>query len=136
AIRLVWTFGGLSLAAHIGWTMLAVHHGNLREAYDGTALQTKDLLGIPIGEGVYVNFVMLGMWLGDAMAWWIVPHWGEFRRHYKAAMLWIFAFLFFNAAIVFASFWGRIVGLAACTVVFGAWLMMHRQAPNRKLGKG
>jgi hypothetical protein len=132
SIRLVWTFGVLALAAHVAWTMSAVHHGSLREAYLHTAKQTKDLIGIPIGEGVYVNFTMLAVWLGDAIVWWIVPKWESSRRKYKLALYWSFGFLFFNAAIVFASSWGRMLGLAACAVVVGAWLMSSRQTPNQK----
>jgi hypothetical protein len=129
AIMRTWTLGVLALAAHIGWTMCAVHRGSLQAAYDHTSRQTQELIGIPIGAGVYVNFAMLGIWIADVASWWMIPQWRSSRKHYKLAIYLVFGFLFINAAIVFASFWGRVIGLLACSLVLLAWFSAPPPAP-------
>lgn len=120
--RRVWTIGALTLAIHVLWTMLAVHDGSLAKAYEHTALRTKEFIGIPLGIGLYINFAMLAIWLADAALWWIGPNWDAMRRWYLWPMHLIFSFLFINAAIVFASGWGRAVGFAALASVVAATL--------------
>jgi hypothetical protein len=126
--RAVWTLGAAILSAHILWTMLVVHHGSLQEAYADTALKTKQLIGIPIGAGVYVNFAMLAIWIADALAWWLVPNWMQVRQRYVWPLHALFSFLFINAAIVFASPWGRLVGGAALLVAVVGCLMPSAKA--------
>lgn len=121
--RMVWTLGAICLTAHMMWTIFAVHHGSLKEAYAHTAQKTQQFIGIPIGEGLYINFAMLGFWLADVTAWWIAPAWTEIRRKFVWPMHAIFGFLFFNAAIVFASGPSRIFGIAAVIVAVSAWLI-------------
>lgn len=124
--RRIWALGALSLLGHMLWTMLVIHHGSFQEALDHTAMKTKQLVGIAIGAGLYVNFAMLAIWLADAAAWFLVPHWRNYRQKYFLPMHLVFGFLFFNAAIVFASTGGRILGIIALTIVGGAWLLPNR----------
>lgn len=129
--RRLWTAGVVALLAHVAWTILAIHRASVRNAYDHTAAQTNELIGVPIGAGVFVNFAMPLVWLADALAWWLIADWGARRRRYAVTLYGIFGFLFFNAAVVFASPWGRTVGLVACGLIAGAWLMPKRQSPTQ-----
>lgn len=128
--RTIWAAGALSLLGHTLWTMLVVHHGSLQEAFDHTAEKTEQSVGIAVGAGLYVNFAMLAIWLADSLAWYIVPNWGNFRLKYFLPMHLVFGFLFLNAAIVFASAGGRILGIAALAIVVVAWLLPRRTRIN------
>lgn len=128
--RLIWAAGALSLLGHTLWTMLVVHQGSFQEAFDHTSKKTEQLVGMPIGAGLYVNFAMLAIWLADAAAWCIVPNWRISRQKYLLPMHFVFGFLFLNAAIVFASTEGRILGLAALAIIVVAWLLPRRTQIN------
>lgn len=127
--RVVWALGAICLTAHILWTILVVHHASLHEAYAHTAQKTQAFIGIPVGEGLYVNFAMLGLWSLDAVAWCLAPGWDRFRRKFVWPMHVTFSFLFLNAAIVFASPLGRMFGIAALLVALGAWLYPLSKQP-------
>ena len=39
-------------------------------AHEHTARQTAVALGIDWGGGLYMNYLFIGVWMGDVMAWW------------------------------------------------------------------
>lgn len=114
--RSTWTAGAIALVGHIVWTLFAIHHGSLAEAFAHTAQKTEQFVGLRIGAGLYANFAMLAFWLGDATAWWVVPSWDNIRRKYILLMHAAFSFMSLNAAVVFASPWGRMFGIAALLI--------------------
>jgi hypothetical protein len=128
--KAVWAIGALLLFAHILWTLLAVHHGSLHEAYDHTANQTERVIGVRIGAGLYVNFAMLLIWAGDATCWLTLANWSQIRQKLVLPLHAFFAFLFFNATVVFGTTPARWLGIVAIAIIVGAWLMKPRQAPK------
>jgi hypothetical protein len=125
--RITWTAGAIALLGHTVWTFFAIHHGSLDEALAHTAFKTEQLLGLRFGAGLYANFAMLVIWLADAAAWWLAPNWNQIRSKYIIPLHVAFSFMFLNAAIVFASPWGRLFGvmanaLAILVAILGATL--------------
>ncbi len=128
--KAVWAIGAVVLFAHILWTLLAVHHGRLHEAFEHTADQTERVIGVRIGAGLYVNFAMLLIWAGDAIAWVTVPSWNQIRQKLVISLHAVFAFLFFNATVVFGTTPARWLGIVAIAIIVGAWLTKPSQAPK------
>ena len=85
--------------------------------------QTEALTGIAFPGGIYVNYLFLLVWIGDATWWWWSPRSRE--RRPRAVAVAVHGFIFFimvNGAVVFADGLARVVGLAAVSAVVVAWL--------------
>lgn len=130
--RAWWTAGAIlagihSLAAFgmlLGWS-----HERARVS---TAEQTAAVTGIDFSGGIYVNYLFLAVWLGDAAWWWVSPV--SYARRAPVLDLAIRGFIFFiivNGAVIFADGWARVVGLVATSAVVIAWLVKRwlRQRP-------
>jgi hypothetical protein len=116
--RVIWTVGiGLALL-HVALAFHVVYSWNHEAAVAATAQQAADRFGWGWRGGIYVNYVFLAIWIADVSWWWVAP-----RSHasrpvpIEAARLALFAFMFLNGAVVFASGAGRLVGIAAMAVV-------------------
>lgn len=125
-IKAIWAFGAAALFVHILWTMLVVHHGSLREAYEHTADQTERVIGVRIGWGVYINFAMLLIWAVDAVAGLAISHWDQVRRKFSPWLHAVFVFLFFNATVVFGTPFARWMGLGSIALLLGVWVTRPR----------
>ena len=118
-----WTFvAGLALAViHTLLAFALVHQWSNADAVRSTAMQTASIYGVPFGSGVYMNYAFLAAWLADAW-WWRVSPMGYVR---PAAAVWSFrAFymvIIFNAAVVFAGGFRRIVGLLLVSWLARVW---------------
>jgi hypothetical protein len=119
--RAVWGMGAAALFAHVLWTLMAVHEGSLRQALIHTADQTERVIGLRIGAGLYINLAMLLIWAGDAVVWFLFPRWNQIRQKFIVPLHAVFAFLFFNATVVFGTTSARWLGIAAIAIVIGAW---------------
>ena len=53
---------------HVAIAFRYYHHGSHREAYEQTARETAETVGINWGGGIYFNYLMLVLWAGDAAA--------------------------------------------------------------------
>jgi hypothetical protein len=77
---------------------------------------------------VYVNYAFAGLWLADAIWWRASP---EGYRHRSAAVTWALRVFYFvvilNAAVIFASARGRLVGVPLVTAL--AWCYMRIPNP-------
>jgi hypothetical protein len=127
AARGLWTAGVLLLGAH---TLAAFHfvHGWSHEAAAAeTARRTAALTGIDWGGGVFVNYAFLAAWAADAGWWWAAPASYRLRSHaLQTVLLFFFAFMFVNGAIVFAHGAMRLLGIAAVTIVLWSWYRSKR----------
>jgi hypothetical protein len=116
--RAVWTVGIALALIHVVLAFQLVYEWNHEAAVAATARQAADRFGWGWRGGIYVNYVFLALWLADVGWWWLAPvsHASRSRR-LETVRLALFAFMFVNGAVVFASGIGRLVGIASVIVV-------------------
>lgn len=116
--RAIWTIGVALALIHVALAFHLVYAWDHEAAVAATARQAADRFGWGWRGGIYVNYVFLVFWLADVWWWWLAPVSRASRSpRIEAARLAFFTFMFFNGAVVFASGTGRLVGIAAVTVV-------------------
>lgn len=87
-----------------------------------TARQTASVFGVAWGSGVYLNYLFLGIWIGDV--WWWRRHPASF---FSRPLITTVAFRSFyiliiaNAAVVFARPLMRPLGVAVTAALLWAW---------------
>ena len=115
--RLAWTAGCLAFLLHVACAFEYYHHWSHVEAYEATARQTADVVGLDWGGGLYVNYAFTLLWLADVCWWWIDT------ESYLARPLLIewgvqgfLGFIAFNATVVFATGFSRWFGSVACVL--------------------
>jgi hypothetical protein len=119
--RAIWTVGIALALLHVVFAFHLIYRWDHDAAVAATAQQTADLIGWGWRGGIYVNYVFLALWLADVCWWWVAPdsHVSRSRR-FEMSRLALFAFMFFNGAVLFASGAGRGVGIASMIVVFAS----------------
>lgn len=118
-----WAFAtGLVLAiVHTLIAFALVHQWSHADAVVKTAALTESIYGVPFGGGIYFNYLFLAAWLADV--WW----WRTSPRDYvrPAAATWtlraFYMVMLFNATVVFASGFRRVVGLLLVSWLARAW---------------
>jgi len=120
--RLTWTLACLLYLAHVACAFSIYHHWSHAEAYEHTARRTAELLGAGWGGGLYFNYLFTAVWVADAIWWW------RGLELYRRRPRWIhtsvhtfFAFMFFNATVVFATGPVRWLGLVASVALGFTW---------------
>ena len=106
AARAAWIAGGACFLAHVAAAFQFEHHWSHSAAYAATADQTAAVFGIHWGGGVYFNYLLAVLWILEAIRW---------TR--SRALHAFFAFMFFNATIVFGSPFARWLGAASLLVI-------------------
>ncbi len=121
-VRSVWLCGALCAFLHSVGSLFTFHAGSHQEAFDSTARQTEELLGVAFGIGLYVNYVFVAVWFGDAALRWIrrdfycsLPGW------YRTMVYGFLGFIAVNGTIVFKAGWIRVVALAAIASLVFLW---------------
>jgi hypothetical protein len=100
--RWAWTFGCGFFLVHVACAFSFYHGWSHTVAYVETARRTGELTGWRWGGGIYLNYALALLWLGDVLWWWAAPE--RFARRsarLSAAWHWFFAFMVFNGAAVF-----------------------------------
>jgi len=118
-IAWVWLLGAMFAMAHSWGALMTFHHGSQEAALESTAEQTEQLLGFRFGLGLYVNYLFVVVWLGDAAfrllapkRYILLPNW------YRHSVIGFLVFIAINGAIVFKSGWIRIIGVG-CVCLLG-----------------
>lgn len=130
---MAWTIGCLLMLAHLAAAFHFVHGWSHWHAYEDTARQTEELLGWPVGEGVYFNYVFVALWTLDTVAWWrrgAVSHLRGPRWWHWPVQAYLL-FMVFNATVVFGHGWLRFVAAAAFAVIFFTALYENRFRPRQ-----
>src|SRR5262249_46558697 len=120
--RAAFTAGGLTLLAHSALAFELRHGWSHAAALQDTARQTEAVLGRAFGGGLYVNYFFLAVWSIEILWWWLAP--GGYRgrnRRLDWSVRGFFAFMFVNAAVVFAHGRLRVVGALALLAVAWSW---------------
>ena len=119
-----WAFtAGLGLAViHIIIAFAEVHRWSHADAVRSTAMQTAAVYGVPVGAGVYVNYLFVAAWLADAW-WWRTSPRGYVR---PPAAVWalraFYLVIIVNAAVVFADGLRRLAGLVLVSWLVRIWM--------------
>src|SRR5688500_13257829 len=103
AARILWTAGCLLFLAHVAAAFHFFHGWSHAHAYQETARQTRDLVGVGSGAGLYLNYLFTAVWVGDAGWWWIAGL-DRYRRRGRWVDVSLHAFMLFmgfNATAVF-----------------------------------
>lgn len=125
--RLAWTFGALACVAHIALAMHFQHHWSNAAAYAEIARQTREMIGLNWGGGLYINYLFALVWMADAAWWWIAPYSRAARGRWLSWLVHGFlAFIIFNATIVFKTGATRWSAVAGCMILLGISLMAIR----------
>ena len=118
----VWLTGAVMCTVHIVLAFAGRHAWSHGAAMRETARQTAAVYGINWGGGVYVNYLFLAAWLAEAW-WWRMYPCQYFGR--RAAITWSLRAFYFliimNAAVVFASVPGRVIGLVLVGALLWVW---------------
>ena len=120
--RWIWTLGCLLFVIHVACAFHFYHGWSHAAAFEKTAAETEQLLGVRFGEGIYFSYLFLILWVLDVIVMWIWPAAeSSAARPMAAAMHWVLhAYLFFiafNGAIVFEAGPIRWAGIAACLLL-------------------
>jgi len=117
-----WAFAvGLALALiHTVLAFDIVHNWVHDDAVRSTALQTEAVFGVPVGWGVYVNYLFFAVWLADAWSWRVAP-----TKRRPQALTWglrgFYLLIIVNAAVIFAAPARRGLGLLIVALLAWAW---------------
>lgn len=129
-LRPLWTFGCITIVAHVVAAFQYTHHWSHAAAIDSTARETEQLIGMAFGEGLYFNCLFLVLWIADGLFWWLRPEryetWPALLEYGIHGYLF---FIAFNGAVVFESGVTRIGGILA--VVIFAVILSTRQFATR-----
>jgi hypothetical protein len=110
--RWFWTIGCALYLLHVAAAFAFFHDWSHTAAYRHTAEQTAHVTGLEWGGGLYVNYAFTLFWLVDTACWWLVGiDWPYRSRAYFVALQGVFAFLMFNATVVFGPPYWRWIGL-------------------------
>ncbi len=125
--RCLWTAACGLLWIHVACAFQFQHHWSHAAAYAHTARQTAEFIGLEWGGGLYFNYLLLVVWTGDVVWWWIGPQSYQKRPRTVGWLVNGFVvFMAFNAAVVFAS--GPLRWLALCvTLILGVWSIRRRR---------
>ena len=127
AARILWTAGCLLFLAHVAAAFHFFHGWSHAHAYRETARQTRDLVGVGSGAGLYLNYVFTAAWVADA-AWWWIAGLDRYRRRGQWVDVLLHGFMLFiaiNATVVFERGPIRWVGVGVAGVLV-ALLLIRR----------
>jgi hypothetical protein len=130
--RLTWVAGCAFFFVHVGCAFQFFHAWSHRAAYEATARQTAEVVGLAWGGGLYVNYVFAGVWAADACWWLFWPGSYQTRSHViEVAVQGFLGFVAFNATVLFGAGALRWTGLTtALLLVALLWHARRRRLLN------
>jgi hypothetical protein len=124
----LWMLGALLFALHMAIALGFRYGWNHEAAARETARQTQAVFGVSWGGGVYVNYLFVAIWSVDS--WWWQSRPDRYARR-PVALTWMlrgfYLIIIFNAAIVFASPVGRLIGIPLVAALL--WIWSSRRTP-------
>ena len=124
--RILWTAGFILFLAHVAAAFEFHHHWSHDAAWRDTERQTAEVMGRGWGGGIWFNYIFAVVWAADVYRQWRDRHWG---RSWIVFVQAFFAFLFFNATVVFGH--GPIRWFGAASFAWLAWITWRRPASIR-----
>ena len=114
--RYCWFTGSLLSTIHAVASMAYHHQFKHQLAFEDTAYQTQQVIGIAVGIGIYFNYAFVIIWLFDAL--WLIRFTQSYtlrNRRFDWLVYGYLAFIAFNGAIVFETGLTRWFALLAFT---------------------
>jgi hypothetical protein len=116
--RWIWTAACGLFVAHVACAFHFTHGWSHWAAWEDTARQTKDLMGVEFGQGIYFSYLFLVLWIADVIWMWLAPL--QRGTPWTRALVHCFlCFIAFNGAIVFEDGPTRYAGIVACLLLAG-----------------
>ena len=133
----LWLIGSFLSLFHAVAAMGFYHDWLHINAMEDTARQTKALLGVSVGAGIYFNYAFVLTWLLDAF-WWTAS-----EKFYESRPRWlhflIYGFIIFiaiNGAIIFESGWVRWAGVGSIVgILLTYWWAKPKKTAADSLGE-
>jgi hypothetical protein len=127
--RLAWTVGCAALLAHYICAFQFFHGWSHASAYAETARQTAEVFSINFGAGVFVNYAVAILWVGDVVWWWLAGLTSYRRRPWSLILIWhsFLIFIIFNATVVFVDGFTRWIGILVTLCLCLSWVVINRQ---------
>jgi hypothetical protein len=127
--RLAWTIGCTALLVHFISAFHFYHAWSHASAYLDTARQTAEVFAINWGGGLFINYAVALLWIGDVAWWWLAGVNSYRRRPWLLTLIWhsFLIFIIFNATVVFKDGPTRWIGLLICLSLCLSWLFINRQ---------
>lgn len=133
AFRWLWLVGAVVLLVHLLVAFHFKHDWSHAAAYADTARQTREVTGLDWGGGVYFNYLLVLAWLADAVVRWSASD-DLLSRSLRArqGLAAFYAFMWFNAAVVFVRSPMRWVGVVAFVLLaVAAWRARRTASATR-----
>jgi hypothetical protein len=124
AARAAWTIACASLIVHSICAFQFYHSWSHEAAYRETARQTEAVTGLNWGGGLFINYLVLIVWLVD-LGWWWLRGLNSYReRPWQLIAAWhgFLLFIIFNSTVVFKDGPVRWVGLVMSLVLLGCFV--------------
>jgi len=119
--NLCWTFGFAAIVIHVLCAFHFFHDWSHDLAYQATAQETAQVVGLDWGGGVYFNYLFVLVWGADVAWCWLRPA-GVVPRPIISVLVQVYlGFIMFNAVVIFETGWLRWSGLGACLVLWILW---------------
>lgn len=133
----LWLGGAALTLVHSVAAFIVFYDSSHAVARDETMRQTERLTGITFAGGIYINYLLLVVWLGDA-GWWALAPASYARRPAwmtYASRGFIF-FIMLNGAVIFADGGARVLGALAITVAGASWLLKRSSRRGASITAG
>ncbi len=119
-LKCLWTAGCLLAIGHV----LAAFHFHFAWSHDAafeeTAKRTQESIGVSYGQGVYFNYLFLGMWALDVVLDWFPPRSSpRLHRWISGVCVAFLIFIAFNGTVIFKDGATRLIGI----VVTLTWII-------------
>lgn len=126
--RITWSLAALIFALHV---LAAVHfyHGwSLASVVASTEASTREILGVPLGQGVFFSFLFGALWLADGT--WALVHPASYHGRSRLLDRLVHLYLLFivlNGLLVFEGWFARLVGLLGLGLLAGVWFTGRKE---------
>jgi hypothetical protein len=117
-----WFTGFLFFVLHVFLSFHFVHHWQHSDAWNRTATETEDLIGIRSGYGIWANYLMLAFWCLDLLRLNKAKSNGRIPSLcMDRAVAIFFGFMFINATVVFGPTAYQYLAAPALILLIHAW---------------
>ena len=126
--RWLWTAGCGLLVVHVVCAFAFYHQWSHQSAFQHTADETAQVIGVRWGGGIYLNYAFTLLWICDVACWWYGDVRSPYRHQYWFWCLHVvFAFMVINATVVFGPpFWKWVAAVIGFALV-AIYMLFHRE---------